>query len=75
MFAQPELTEQFRERLLVLVLLVIRTFSGYDGTQDTIVSECFADSYDTWMSLFVSGLQVSITIHTNMKRYFLKVPH
>jgi hypothetical protein len=68
-----KLSEQFRERLLILVLLVIRTFSGYDGTQDTIVAECFADSYDTWMSLFVSGLQVSITIHTNMKRYFLKV--
>lgn len=55
------------------MLLVIRTFSGYDGTQDTIVAECFADSYDTWMSLFVSGLQVSTTIHINMKRYFLKV--
>lgn len=63
----------FREKLLILVLLVIRTFSSYDGTQDSIVEECFNSSYSIWMSLFMSALQSSLTIHINMKRYILKV--
>lgn len=61
-----------REKILILVLLVIRSFSSYDGSQDQIVDECFKESYDTWMSLFLSALQGQFKTHLNMKRYVLK---
>lgn len=52
-----QISERVREKILILVLMVIRSFSSFDGSDDSIVDECFKESYDLWLSLFMSALQ------------------
>jgi hypothetical protein len=40
-FAHTELSEVMREKLLYLVLQLVKTFSMLDGVQDDVVRECF----------------------------------
>lgn len=72
-FAVNELSEESREKLMFLVLQLIKTFSIYDGVEDSIVKECFDGTYDIWLSLFVSSLQSSLTTNIGIKKYIMKV--
>ena len=60
-FAHPELSELMREKLLYLVLQLIKTFSMLDGIQDEVVRESFDGTFELWMSIFI------------IKKYILKV--
>ena len=73
MFAQSELSEALREKLMYLVLQLIKTFSLYDGINDQIVRECWEGNFDTWMSLFMGALKGSITSNIGVKKYIIKV--
>ena len=57
----------------MLRYLAIQSFTWADGTDKVIVENCFALTYNDWMSLFVSSLQISIKKHINIKRYIIKV--
>ena len=72
-FAHPELSELMREKLLYLVLQLIKTFSMLDGIQDEVVRESFDGTFELWMSIFISALQGSINLNINIKKYILKV--
>jgi hypothetical protein len=62
-----------REKLLYLVLQLVKTFSMLDGVQDEAVRECFDETFELWMSIFISALQGSITLNLGIKKYILKV--
>lgn len=62
-----------REKLLYLVLQLVKTFSMLDGVQDDTVRECFDDTFELWMSIFVSALQGSIHLNLGIKKYIVKV--
>lgn len=72
-FAHPDLSEPIREKLMYLVLQVIKSFSMLDGVEDEIVSECFEGTFELWMSLFISALQGSINLNIGIKKYIIKV--
>ena len=72
-FASPDLGEQWRAKLLWLVLQVLKTFSGLDGADDAAVRACFDGTFELWMSLFVSALQGSLNLNLPIKKYILKV--
>ena len=72
-FAHAELSEVMREKLLYLVLQLIKTFSMLDGVQDDTVRECFDETFELWMSIFISAIQGSITLNLGIKKYILKV--
>ena len=57
----------------MLLYLAIQAFTWADGTDKAIVENCFALTYNDWMSLFISSLQISIKKHINIKRYIIKV--
>jgi len=62
-----------REKLLFLVLQLIKTFSMLDGFQDEVVRECFDGSFELWMSVFISALQGTVSLNINIKKYIIKV--
>lgn len=62
-----------REKLLYLVLQLVKTFSLLDGVNDQAVRECFDETFELWMSIFISALQGSITLNLAIKKYILKV--
>jgi hypothetical protein len=62
-----------REKLLYLVLQLIKTFSMLDGVQDETVKQCFDDTFELWMSIFISALQGSINLNLGIKKYIIKV--
>lgn len=72
-FAHAELSEAMREKLLYLVLQLVKTFSMLDGQQDDTVRECFDETFELWMSIFISALQGSITLNLGIKKYIVKV--
>lgn len=72
-FAHTELTEAIREKLLYLVLQLIKTFSMLDGVQDETVRECFDETFELWMTTFISALQGSINLNLGIKKYIIKV--
>lgn len=72
-FAHQELSEAMREKLLYLVLQLVKTFSLLDGVNDQAVRECFDETFELWMSIFISALQGSITLNLAIKKYILKV--
>ena len=72
-FANAELGEQNRAKLLCLVLQVIKTFSPLDGVEDSTVKGCFDGTFELWMSLFVSALQGTLNLNLIIKKYILKV--
>jgi importin-9 len=72
-FAHTELSEVMREKLLYLVLQLVKTFSMLDGVQDDVVRECFDETFELWMSIFISALQGSINLNLGIKKYIVKV--
>ena len=59
---------------MYLVLQLVKTFSPYDGLNDDIVRECWGDSFDSWMSLFIGALRGSPGSNIGIKKYTVKVP-
>ena len=57
----------------MLLYLAIQAFTWADGTDKAVVENCFGLTYNDWMSLFISSLQISIKKHINIKRYIIKV--
>jgi importin-9 len=62
-----------REKLLKLLYLAIESFSYADGVDKKIIHACFDQTYQEWMSIFVSALQTTVRSHLNIKRYILKI--
>jgi hypothetical protein len=62
-----------REKLLYLALQLIKTFSMLDGVQDEIVRQCFDETFELWMSIFISVLQGSVNLNLGIKKYIIKV--
>ena len=48
-FAQPELNEMLREKILLLVYLVLRSISFADGTDNSLISKCLDNTFQIWM--------------------------
>lgn len=44
-FAQPELNEMLREKILLLVYLVLRSISFADGTDNSLVNKCLDNTF------------------------------
>ncbi|CAD8134500.1 unnamed protein product [Paramecium pentaurelia] len=72
-FAQPELNEKLREKILLLVYLVFRSISFADGTDNSLVNKCLDSTFQIWMSLFLSALQTSPKSHIFIKKLVLKI--
>lgn len=72
-FAQPEVSEPIREKILLLVYQVFRSISYADGTDNHLVSKCLDNTFQIWMSLFLSALQTSSKSHIFIKKLVLKV--
>lgn len=62
-----------REKILLLVYLVLRSISFADGTDNSFVSKCLDNTYQIWMSLFLSALQTSPKSHIFIKKLVLKI--
>ena len=58
---------------MYLVLQLVKTFSPYDGMNDEVVRECWGDSFDSWMSLFIGALKGSPSSNIGIKKYIVKV--
>ena len=43
-----------REKILLLVYLVLRSISFADGTDNTFVSKCLDNTYQIWMVLKIN---------------------
>lgn len=52
---------------------MIKSFSYFDGSDDSIVKECFSGSIELWASLFVSILKSSVGSHLGIKKYAIKI--
>ncbi|CAD8159758.1 unnamed protein product [Paramecium octaurelia] len=72
-FAQPELNEMLREKILLMVYLVLRSISFADGTDNSLVNKCMDNTFQIWMSLFLSALQTSPKSHIFIKKLVLKI--
>jgi len=68
-----QLTEELREKILVLLYLAISSFAYADGPNDQLVKECFDDTYQIWISLFISSLQTSPKSHIRIKKLIVKI--
>ncbi|EGR32294.1 hypothetical protein IMG5_089160 [Ichthyophthirius multifiliis] len=68
-----QLTEKQREKLMVLLYLTVSQFAYADDVNNQLVSQCFDDTYEAWMNLFISALKTNPKTHINMKRYILKI--
>lgn len=55
-FTYDGINERNREKLLILLYLVITQFSYADGVDNKLVTMCFDETYDLWISLFISAL-------------------
>ena len=62
-----------REKVLILLYLAISAFAFADGQNDALVKECFDDTYEIWMSLFISSLQTSPKSHIRIKKFIVKI--
>lgn len=62
-----------REQLLKLLYLCIETFSYAEGTDNSLIHACFDQTYQEWISIFISALQTSVKSNINIKRLILKI--
>eukprot|EP01017_Pseudomicrothorax_dubius_P030707 TRINITY_DN3852_c0_g2_i2.p1 TRINITY_DN3852_c0_g2~~TRINITY_DN3852_c0_g2_i2.p1 ORF type:complete len:1056 (-),score=282.50 TRINITY_DN3852_c0_g2_i2:43-3210(-) len=73
LFSRAEAAPRLREKVLVLLYLAISSFAWADVSDEAIVAQCFDETYDLWMSFFLSALQTSPKSHIGLKRYILKI--
>ena len=57
----------------MVLYLAIQKFSYADETNDAFVAQCFDETYQIWMSLFLTALQTSAKSNLYIKFYILKV--
>lgn len=57
----------------MLLNLCISSFSFADGYKNSIVKECFADTYDLWFSTFTSALQSSPGSLLRIKKQIIRI--
>ncbi len=67
------MTENLREKVLILLYITISSFAYADGVDDNIVHTCFDETYELWMSVFISTLQTSQKIFLGIKRFVVKI--
>ena len=53
--------------------MCISSFAYADGVNNTLVHQCFDETYELWISLFISTLQTSIKKNLGIKRFILKI--
>ena len=53
---KKKLSELIREKILLLVYQVFRSISYADGTDNNLVNKCLDNTFQIWMSLFLSAL-------------------
>eukprot|EP01017_Pseudomicrothorax_dubius_P041109 TRINITY_DN6546_c0_g2_i5.p1 TRINITY_DN6546_c0_g2~~TRINITY_DN6546_c0_g2_i5.p1 ORF type:complete len:631 (-),score=169.14 TRINITY_DN6546_c0_g2_i5:1645-3537(-) len=73
LISRAEATPKLREKVLVLLYLAISSFSWAEDSDASVVAKCFDETYDLWMSFFLSALQTSPKSHISLKRYILKI--
>ncbi|EGR29523.1 importin 9, putative [Ichthyophthirius multifiliis] len=72
-FANPELNEDQRVKLIVLLYMIVGSFAWADDLNNQLVSQCFDDTFEAWINLFMSALKTNPKSHIKMKIYILKI--
>lgn len=53
--------------------MAISSFAYADGVDDSVVHSCFDETYELWMSVFISTLQTSQKTFLGIKRFIVKI--
>lgn len=68
-----KLSEEQREKILIVLNLSVSCFSFADGVKNELVEKCFAETYDLWISTFVSALQSSVGSLLGIKKQIFRI--